>query len=153
MSTKVVICGSLQFGSAMKRIAEALEVYGLEAILPLGASPEVNLGVTFERLMEMKEDGSVVQLTIDHDAIRDHYNNIMQGDAVLIVNEEKKGIAGYIGGNTFLEMGFAYIARKPIFVLNDIPDMIYIDEIRAMQPIVINGDFDQLLSSLSYSCV
>ena len=58
----------------------------------------------------------------------------------MVVNVNKKGILNYIGGNSFLEMGFAHILNKPIFILNEIPEMIYTDEILAMQPVVLNGD-------------
>lgn len=66
----------------------------------------------------------------------------MQGaDAVLVLNIDKHGIANYIGGNTFLEIGFAHILNQKIFLLNPIPDMPYYKtEIVAMNPIVINGD-------------
>lgn len=78
---------------------------------------------------------------IEHDLIRDYFEKIKNADAILVVNVDKKGIRNYIGGNAFLEMSFAHILNKPIFILNEIPDMIYTDEILAMQPIVINGDF------------
>jgi len=48
------------------------------------------------------------------------------------------------GSMTLLEMGFAHILNKKIFLLNDIPEMIYTDEIEAMQPIVLNGDLTKL---------
>ena len=39
-----------------------------------------------------------------------------------------------------MEIGFAYVNNKKIFLLNPIPDMIYRDEIEACQPIVISND-------------
>jgi len=57
----------------------------------------------------------------------------------LVANYNKREIQNYIGGNSFLEMGFAHILRKKIFLLNEIPEMIYSDEIKAMQPIILNG--------------
>ena len=57
-----------------------------------------------------------------------------------MANFDKHNIQNYIGGNTFLEMGFAHILKKPIYLLNEIPEMSYTDELRAMQPIVIKGD-------------
>ena len=41
-----------------------------------------------------------------------------------------------------LEMGFAHVLGKKIFLLNGIPDMHYKDEIRAMQPVVLDGDLN-----------
>ena len=53
---------------------------------------------------------------------------------------EKKSIPGYIGGNTFLEMGFAHILNKPIYVYNDLPQMPYTDELKSLGSIIINGN-------------
>ncbi len=61
-----------------------------------------------------------------------------------MINLTKKGIDNYIGGNTFLEMGFAYVLAKKIFLWQDIPEMIYTDEIKAMQPIILNGDLNKI---------
>jgi len=60
------------------------------------------------------------------------------------VNYDKRGIKNYIGGNSFLEMGFAHILQKKIFLLNGIPEIIYSDEIKAMQPTVLNGDLSKI---------
>jgi hypothetical protein len=59
----------------------------------------------------------------------------------LVLNFDKNGIKNYIGANTFLEIWFAHVHHKKIFLLNDFPDQPYIhDEIHAMEPIVINND-------------
>ncbi|OGQ22975.1 MAG: hypothetical protein A3I05_06060 [Deltaproteobacteria bacterium RIFCSPLOWO2_02_FULL_44_10] len=65
----------------------------------------------------------------------------MQFIIILVLNYDKNGIKGYIGGNSFLEMGFAYIQKKPIYLLNEIPEIAFYDtEIKAMKPIVIYGE-------------
>ncbi|MBI3413315.1 MAG: hypothetical protein HY051_04505 [Candidatus Aenigmarchaeota archaeon] len=53
------------------------------------------------------------------------------------MNFDKKGIKNYIGGNTFLEMGFAHVLNKKIFIWNGVPSMPYTDEIIATQPFVM----------------
>ena len=74
------------------------------------------------------------------DAITKHFRKIDESDSVLITNYEKKGIANYIGGNTFLEIGYAYGTGKKIYILNDIPESsAYKDEILAMHPVILNG--------------
>jgi len=65
---------------------------------------------------------------------------------VLVANVERKGVKGYIGGNSFLEMGFAFVLNKPIYLLHEIPDINYKDEIEAMIPIILNGDFLKIIS-------
>ena len=72
------------------------------------------------------------------------FNLIKESDAVLVVNVDKNDIKNYIGGNTLLEMGFAHVLNKKIFLLNNIPDISYKDELRAMQPIVLNNDLSKI---------
>ena len=70
-------------------------------------------------------------------------DEIAGADAILVINNEKNGIKNYIGGNTFLEMGFAHILGKKIYCLNSLPEEqshIY-QELVALQPIIINNDF------------
>ena len=78
------------------------------------------------------------------DLIRGYFEEIKSSDAVLAVNEDKNGILNYIGGNTFLEIGFAHVLDKKIYLLNDIPEVSYKAEIIAMQPIVLNGDLKKI---------
>lgn len=81
---------------------------------------------------------------VEYDLIRGYFEKIQNSDAVLIANVEKKGVKGYIGGNTFLEIGFAYVLKKPIYLLHEIPQMDYRDEIEAMSPIILDGDVTKL---------
>ena len=79
------------------------------------------------------------------DAIREFWRLMQGADAVLVINLDKHGIKNYIGGNTFLEMGFAHVLDQKIYLLNPVPDMPYYKtEIVAMEPVVINGDFSLL---------
>ena len=76
----------------------------------------------------------------------DHYNKMKKADAILVLNYDKNGIKGYIGANSFLEMGFAYVLNKKIFLLMEIPDQKYIsDEVLALSPIVLKGDLNLIL--------
>lgn len=80
-----------------------------------------------------------------HDYIRSHYQHILESDAILIINLEKRGVANYIGGNVLMEMGMAYVNGKKIFLLHDIPrEAPYLDEILAMDPVCLNGDLGAL---------
>jgi isopentenyldiphosphate isomerase len=85
-----------------------------------------------------------VRNKIEYDLIRGYFEKIKNSDAILIVNIEKKEIKGYIGGNSFLEMGFAFVLNKPIYLLHEISDVNYRDEIEAMSPIILNGDFSKI---------
>lgn len=72
--------------------------------------------------------------------MRGHFDEIDKADAILVVNDEKHGRAGYIGGNVLIEMALAFYQNKPIYLLYH-PDekSPYLEEILGMEPIVLNG--------------
>ena len=77
-------------------------------------------------------------------AIRDVYDAIVElitnSDAILVLNYDKKGVKNYIGGNSLMEMGFAHVHNKKVFLLNSAPELSYTDEINAMTDMVVNGN-------------
>jgi nucleoside 2-deoxyribosyltransferase len=80
-----------------------------------------------------------------HNFIKMYYDFIAESDAIIVCNFEKRWIKDYIGSNTFLELGYAHVLGKKIFLLNNIPDQPYIiDELKAMQPIILNWDLSQI---------
>lgn len=92
----------------------------------------------------MDTDEERINVKIEFDFIREHFRKIEKADAILILNYEKKGVAGYIGGNTFLEMGYAFGLGKKVYLLYPVPDMDYKTEMHAMQPVVIHGDLGKI---------
>jgi len=142
---KISICGSLDFAFEMKEISEKLVDLGFEVDLPPTAKMILEKEVTSEQIKKEKDDGSFSQRVINSDAIRRYWKIIQNTDAILVVNFDKKGIKGYVGGNSFLEIGFAHILNKKIYLLNQIPEIGYKDEIEAMQPIVLNGDITKMI--------
>ncbi len=81
----------------------------------------------------------------DNNYFKVHYEHILDSDAILIVNLEKRGVANYIGGNALMEMGQAYVNGKKIYLLNDIPTALpYLDEIVAMDPVCLHGDLSNI---------
>lgn len=135
---KIVICGSMAFSKNMIDIEKKLFEIGHSVIVPKHTKKYAKLELAEETHCESVEN------KVKNDLIRDYFNKIKNADAVLIINIEKNGIKNYIGGNTFLEIGFAYILNKPIYLLNPIPNMIYTDEIKAIQPIILNKDLTKI---------
>jgi non-canonical (house-cleaning) NTP pyrophosphatase len=78
--------------------------------------------------------------TVKNELIQQHLDKITTSDAILVFNEEKNGVKGYVGGNTLMEMAFAYSQKIEIFMLNSTPNLGYADEINGMLPIVLDGD-------------
>jgi hypothetical protein len=62
-------------------------------------------------------------------------------DALVVCNFDKGEKKNRIGENSFLEMGYAFFANKPIFVLQGPPygdDKI--EEVLGMTPVFLHGD-------------
>lgn len=117
---------------------------GFGVTIPTTADMILRGEIRLEDMKAMKEAGTHHEMSIGRDAIRAYHAKIVEGDAVLIANFEKKNIPGYIGGNTFLEMGFAHVLNKPLYVLHPLPDVSYVDEMHAMQPTILEGDIKKL---------
>lgn len=136
---KIVICGSITSVDKIKEISESLVLSGHQTEIPFSCQKIIDGELTIEEFnKEREESGGGSKRKIADDVIKRYYQLIKDSDAVLVVNVEKNNITHYIGGNTFLEMGFAHVLGKKIFLLNPVPDMAYTDEIIAMQPKVIN---------------
>lgn len=129
----------------MKKTADELIQAGHSVMLPKSAEMVLGGELTKEKLAEENLDASKrVERKLNINAIKRHYEKIKDSDAILVLNFTKKNIQNYIGGNTFLEMGFAHVLDKKIFLHNPAPEMLYTDEILGMQPIVLSGDLTSL---------
>jgi nucleoside 2-deoxyribosyltransferase len=133
---KITICGSMKFHREMREVKKSIEAMGYTVLVPKSIEMMDTVGY-----VHPTEDEERIEAKIEHDFIREHFRKIEEGDAILVLNYDKKGIIHYIGGNTFLEMGLAFWLGKKIYLLNPIPDMDYKTEMHAMQPIILNGDF------------
>jgi len=137
---KIIICCSITAADEVRRIKKELETQGHIVEIPEGVKHTYFQSRTEVSTAEKAED------KIKYNLIRGYYEKIKHSDVVLIVNPAKRGIKGYIGGNTLMEMGFAYVLNKKIYVLYPLPDLPYTAELQAMQPIVLNGDLQKMFS-------
>jgi hypothetical protein len=142
---KIAICGSIEFTPKIKEVADILIKRGYEVEIPFTSQRIINGELTLEEFkMEKQKQGDGAFRKMKDDVIKRYFEIIKGIDALLVLNLSKNGVANYIGGNTFLEMGFAHVLGKSIYLLNDVPDLSYTDEIMAMQPIVISGDISKI---------
>lgn len=139
---KIVICGSSSAKVEKIRLKRELTALGhIPIIHPY-----------YERLVNGELPDLAEQMEKEHHVakkkygfIKWYYNAITQSDAILVVNLDKKGIKNYIGGNTLMEIGFAHVHGKKIFLLNPINENLsYSDEIKATYDLVINGDLKKI---------
>jgi hypothetical protein len=140
---KITICGSSTFREKMIETKDRL--------LKLGHEPFVHKD--YEQIVAGEKPELLEMIETDHANakkkygwIKWYYNSIINSDAILALNYEKKGIKNYIGGNTLMEIGFSYVNNKKIFLMNPIPEEVsYADEIKAMADIVISGDLSKII--------
>lgn len=148
---KITICGSMAFYKDLEQVRDELEELGHEVKIPeltneapeaFGGDKKINFGQYVE------DNGGMEAFPPEHElwqlkriAIQDHFDKIDWCDAILVTNYEKRGIAGYIGGNTLMEIGVAFYLKKPIYILNPISsELTYKQEILGMHPIMLDGD-------------
>lgn len=96
---KIAIVGSITFEDRIQSIRRELEESGFSVWAPIDGndtSPEA-----MRRYNQTSRD------------------NIGSSHAVLVVNERKHDIDGYIGANVLIEIGIAYALHKPTYLLND----------------------------------
>jgi len=140
---KIAVCGSMVFSPEMLDLRKRLLTKSHEVILPEFTEDYAKLSSAEKRHEESTRN------KIKHDLIAGYFHKIRESDAILVYNQTRKGIENYVGGNTFLEMGFAHVLGKLIFMQFPIPFMSYRDEMGAMHPIVINGDLERIASTAS----
>ncbi len=135
---KIVICGSMIFSKEMMEIKDGLEALGHIAILPRNTERYARSQLALETKTKS------VKHKIKYDLIREYYREIKASDGILILNYDKGGIDNYVGGNSFLEAGFAHILKKKVYFLFGIPKMLYSDELKALQPVILDGDLKKI---------
>jgi len=128
---KITLCSSAKFFEKLWDIKKSLEEIGHEVLLP-----------SMKDFHHLGEDSLA---KIQYDLINEHFQKIDQSHAVYVANYDKNGIAEYIGGNSFLEMGLAFYRKIPIFLLNDIPQQVsYREELIALKPVVVGENWNKL---------
>lgn len=146
---KITICGTIAFYDEMLKTKKELEELGHEVKLPPSEirgdnGKMIPIKEYYERRKSETDETSWIW-DKKEEAMRMHFDKVERSDAILVLNYDKKGIAGYIGANTLLEMGLAFYLRKRIFLLNNIPEIDYKEEILGMRPAVIGGELAKIV--------
>ena len=146
---KIVICGSIAFYPKMLAVKENLETLGHEVILPpTEVKDESGNFISVEKYYEIRKTAGDEEKWVwdrKSELVHNYFTEIKESDVILVLNHDKNGVVGYIGGNTLMEMGIAFFLNKKIFLLNLVPDIAYKEEILAMRPIVIDGDLSKII--------
>ena len=135
---RIGVVGSMQHTEKMLDLKDKLEKLGHQVFVS-----------KFAQSMVGKSDGEKEKMKLHQkynlDAIREFWKLMQGADAILVANFDKNGIKNYIGGNTLMEIGFAYVLNQKIFLLNPIPNIPYYKtEIEAMKPVILNGNLEKI---------
>lgn len=146
----ITICSSVDFTPEIIKVKRELEARGHRVNIPYFTQKIIDGEVSYEEYMITKNEGgdNFMRKARSTDMIRRYWKFIKDSDAILVLNLRKKGIEGYVGGSTLMEMGFAYGMAKKIFLYNSVPErserIHYVDEILDMKPIVINRNLEDI---------
>jgi hypothetical protein len=135
---KLTICGSNAFKEKMLEYKKLLEERGHVVFV----HPDYEAFIRGEKqeLWRSIQNGEHAKAKKEQGYIKWYYDAIVGSDGILVLNFEKKGVPNYIGGNTLMEIAFAYVNDKKVFLLNPVPEMPYKDEILAMYTKVLDGN-------------
>lgn len=145
MPKTITICASAAFYKQVVELADTLEQQGYSVLIPDTAThmKEAN---DFDVSHFKTWFGDANDYHKKTALMRGHFDKVTAADAILVVNNKKHGVDGYIGGNVLMEMGLAFNEHKPIFVLNPLPtESPFSEEIIGLEPIVINGDLSKVV--------
>ena len=132
----ITLCGSMEFADKMISIGSILEGRGHRVLYPK---------YTFYLAQHHLIKEEKTRLGKTENLIRTHYENIEKSDAILVLNYDKGERKRWIGANSFLEMGFAHILEKRIYLLKPVPRFAFFqEEIRAMRITVLNDDLAKI---------
>lgn len=100
---------------------------------------EVTIPLYVDELLKGEIDKTVTdQRKLDNELIKANFEEVKRNDAILVMNITKSDVENYIGANTFIEMAFAHILNKKIYLYNPLPNLPYINqELTSMKPVVI----------------
>ena len=136
----ITICSSANFYKQVVDIEKDLKDMGFDVIIPYTAQIMKQSG-DFDVSHYKTWFGDKNDYHKKTDLMLRHFDKIARGDAVLVINNEKHGVANYIGGNVLMEMAIALYLKKPIFLFNEVPkESPFLEEIIGMFPVLLHGD-------------
>lgn len=124
----------MQYTERMLELRDELRNLGHEAYITTLSQPFVGKTDEEKEVIKLHQKNNM-------DAIREFWNLMQGGDAILVANYDKNGIENYIGGNTLMEIGFAHVLNQKVYLLNPVPEIkFYKTEIEAVRPVILHGD-------------
>jgi hypothetical protein len=140
MKKAIFLCASMAFYKDLISIEKQLQAKGFKVNIPESL-----------KIMKKKNDFEPShfkgKFTPEQKAqfIQKNFRNIVKSESILVVNNEKNGIKGYIGANVLMEIGLAFHKNKKIYILNAIDKKAsHMEELLAFNVNFINNDLDKI---------
>lgn len=131
----------MAFAKDMVKIRKELKKHGHNARIPVGTLPHLRSKLFVDDLKKNLE------FCIKNNIMKRNFREVEKSDAILVLNNKRNGINGYIGISALLEMGIAHHLGRKIFLYNQVPhynEARWAHEVMIMQPTIINGDLDKI---------
>ena len=145
---KITICGSIAFYNEMQKTKEQLEKLGHEVKLPPSQLEDGNgnpiSALQYYEIRKTSPSNEGWVWDRKEEAMKRHFDKVVWSDAILVLNYDKNNTPGYIGANTLIEMGLALHLNKKIYLLNEIPELPYKEEILGVKPVILGGDLNKI---------
>ncbi|HSX09527.1 MAG TPA: hypothetical protein VLF93_05205 [Candidatus Saccharimonadales bacterium] len=136
----IFLAASMSFYKELVEVEKLLEEKEFNVIIPVSAQlmkKNNDFDVTHYKGVQTSEQKGQYIMT--------NFEKIAQSDAILVINNIKNGIEGYIGANVLMEIGLAFYLKKNIYIWNPIEeDASYKEELLAFNVVYINNDLDKI---------
>ena len=140
----IMICSSGFFGKEAHRVKEELEKMGHEILIysnKIQVDGKILTPKEFHKMRRESFEGAY--LDTKRKLMKAHIKFVEGSDAILVLNYDKDGKIGYVGGNTFMEICITYYLKKKIFMWKmPSEDQIHYEEIVAMEPEILNENLE-----------
>lgn len=138
----ITICSSANFYRQAVNVQATLEAEGYTVLLPKSALKMKELN---DFTVHKTWYGNETDYDKKADLMRTHFGKIAEGDITLVLNYEKHGKQNYIGPNVLMEMALSFYLKKPIFILNEMPeDSPFEEELKGMMPVLLHGKAEDI---------
>lgn len=139
MPKTITICASAAFYKHVLECMDLLEAKGYKVIVPSTALIMRKSGnykeINYKKWYTNEDEFHHKTRLMD-----EHFAAVAESDAILVVNDKKHGVEGYIGPNVLMEMAVAYWLKKPIFVLNKVGKKVNVyEEVVGMGCKILDG--------------
>lgn len=138
--TSIFLCASMNFYKELLKIENQLADLGIIVKIPVSAEHMKQSGeydpAYYKGSHTYSERAAI---------IRRNFDMIATSDAILVINNEKNGVEGYIGPNVLMEIGLAFYLKKKIYIWNPVrQDAPYKEELLCFAAQIINQDLTKI---------